>query len=245
MSLAPVARDDHRRLGEEFSSLMEVAAKRCKDASEVETVRKAFNFANQAHKNVRRRSGEPYILHPLAVAKIVVTEIGLGCKSICAALLHDVVEDTGYTVEDIRNLFGDKIASLVDGLTKIKTVLDNEDRKGGVASTESLQAENFKRILLTLGDDVRVVLIKLADRLHNCRTIEYMPEHKRDKILSETMFIFIPLAHRLGLYSVKSEMENIWLRYKEPEDYRRISDRIKGNIANRDKDIDTFIAPIE
>ena len=115
----------------------------------------------------------------IAVAEIVVSEIGLGCKSICAALLHDVVEDTSYTVEDIRNLFGDKIATLVDGLTKIKTVLDNEDRKGEAASTESLQAENFKRILLTLNDDVRVVLIKLADRLHNCRTIEYMPEHKR------------------------------------------------------------------
>ena len=143
------------------------------------------------------------MLHPIAVARIVVKEIGLGCKSICAALLHDVVEDTSYTVEDIRNLFGDKIATLVDGLTKIKTVLDNEDRKGEAASTESLQAENFKRILLTLNDDVRVVLIKLADRLHTCRTIEYMPEHKRDKILSETMFIFIPLAHRLGLYSVK------------------------------------------
>ena len=245
MSFSQFTPDDYRLIGEEFSSLMEVAAMRCKDETEVETVRKAFNFANQAHKNVRRRSGEPYMLHPLAVARIVVTEIGLGCKSICAALLHDVVEDTAYTVEDIRNLFGDKIATLVDGLTKIKTVLDNEDRKGGMASTESLQAENFKRILLTLGDDVRVVLIKLADRLHNCRTIEYMPEHKRDKILSETMFIFIPLAHRLGLYSVKSEMENIWLRYKEPEDYRRISERIKGNVANRDKDIDTFIAPIE
>ena len=245
MSFSEFTPDDYRLIGEEFSSLMEVAARRCKDESEVETVRKAFNFANQAHKNVRRRSGEPYMLHPLAVARIVVTEIGLGCKSICAALLHDVVEDTAYTVEDIRNLFGDKIATLVDGLTKIKTVLDNEDRKGGMASTESLQAENFKRILLTLGDDVRVVLIKLADRLHNCRTIEYMPEHKRDKILSETMFIFIPLAHRLGLYSVKSEMENIWLRYKEPEDYRSISERIKGNVANRDKDIDNFIAPIE
>ena len=245
MSFSEFTPDDYRLIGEEFSSLMEVAARRCKDESEVETVRKAFNFANQAHKNVRRRSGEPYMLHPLAVARIVVTEIGLGCKSICAALLHDVVEDTGYTVEDIRNLFGDKIATLVDGLTKIKTVLDNEDRKGGMASTESLQAENFKRSLLTLGDDVRVVLIKLADRLHNCRTIEFMPEHKRDKILSETMFIFIPLAHRLGLYSVKSEMENIWLRYKEPEDYRSISERIKGNVANRDKDIDNFIAPIE
>ena len=245
MSFSQFTPDDYRCIEQEFASLLQVATKRCKDADEVETVRKAFDFANQAHKNVRRRSGEPYMLHPIAVARIVVTEIGLGCKSICAALLHDVVEDTSYTVEDIRNLFGDKIATLVDGLTKIKTVLDNEDRKGEAASTESLQAENFKRILLTLNDDVRVVLIKLADRLHNCRTIEYMPEHKRDKILSETMFIFIPLAHRLGLYSVKSEMENIWLRYKEPEDYRRITERIKGNVASRDKDIDSFIAPIE
>ena len=245
MSFSQFTPDDYRCIEQEFASLLQVATKRCKDADEVETVRKAFEFANQAHKNVRRRSGEPYMLHPIAVARIVVTEIGLGCKSICAALLHDVVEDTSYTVEDIRNLFGDKIATLVDGLTKIKTVLDTEDRKGEAASTESLQAENFKRILLTLNDDVRVVLIKLADRLHNCRTIEYMPEHKRDKILSETMFIFIPLAHRLGLYSVKSEMENIWLRYKEPEDFKAITERIKGNIAQRDKDIDTFIAPIE
>ena len=245
MSFSQFTPDDYRCIEQEFASLLQVATKRCKDADEVETVRKAFEFANQAHKNVRRRSGEPYMLHPIAIARIVVTEIGLGCKSICAALLHDVVEDTSYTVEDIRNLFGDKIATLVDGLTKIKTVLDNEDRKGEAASTESLQAENFKRILLTLNDDVRVVLIKLADRLHNCRTIEYMPEHKRDKILSETMFIFIPLAHRLGLYSVKSEMENIWLRYKEPEDFKAITERIKGNIAQRDKDIDTFIAPIE
>ena len=242
MSFSKFTPDDYRRIEAAFDELLAVATRRCKDEHEVETVCKAFEFANQAHKNVRRRSGEPYMLHPIAVAHIVVTEIGLGCKSICAALLHDVVEDTAYTVEDIRNLFGDKIASLVDGLTKIKTVLDNEDFKG--TSTESLQAENFKRILLTLNDDVRVVLIKLADRLHNCRTIEFMPEHKRDKILSETMFIFIPLAHRLGLYTVKSEMENIWLRYKEPEDYRRISERIKGNIAQRDKDIDDFIEPI-
>ena len=245
MSFSQFTPDDYRMIDEAYASLMQVASTRCKDEAEVDTVRRAFEFANQAHKNVLRRSGEPSMLHPLAVANIVVTEIGLGCKSICAALLHDVVEDTSYTVEDIRNLFGDKIATLVDGLTKIKTVLDNEDRKGEAASTESLQAENFKRILLTLNDDVRVVLIKLADRLHNCRTIEYMPEHKRDKILSETMFIFIPLAHRLGLYSVKSEMENIWLRYKEPEDFKAITERIKGNIAQRDKDIDTFIAPIE
>ena len=228
-----------------YASLMEAARPRLRNEEQVQMVRKAFEFANQAHKNVRRRSGEPYIIHPIEVAKIVVSDIGLGCKSICAALLHDVVEDTGYTVEDIRSLFGDKIASLVDGLTKIKTVLDNEDRKGLTMSTESLQAENFKRILLTLNDDVRVALIKLADRLHNCRTIEYMPEHKRDKILSETMFIFIPLAHRLGLYGVKSEMENIWLKYKEPEEYKEITEKINRNIAEREEDIDEFIKPID
>lgn len=228
-----------------YASLMEAARPRLRNEEQVQMVRKAFEFANQAHKNVRRRSGEPYIIHPIEVAKIVVSDIGLGCKSICAALLHDVVEDTGYTVEDIRSLFGDKIASLVDGLTKIKTVLDNEDRKGVTMSTESLQAENFKRILLTLNDDVRVALIKLADRLHNCRTIEYMPEHKRDKILSETMFIFIPLAHRLGLYGVKSEMENIWLKYKEPEEYKEITEKINRNIAEREEDINEFIKPID
>ncbi len=245
MSFSEFTKDDYRLIDKEYASLMDVARTRCRNEEQVATVQKAFEFANQAHKNVRRRSGEPYIIHPIEVAKIVVSEIGLGCKSICAALLHDVVEDTSYSVEDIRNLFGDKIASLVDGLTKIKTVLDNEDRKGEAISTESLQAENFKRILLTLNDDVRVVLIKLADRLHNCRTIEYMPEHKRDKILSETMFIFIPLAHRLGLYAVKSEMENIWLKYKEPEDYRDITEKINSNAAARQKDIDEFIAPIE
>jgi len=244
MSFSEFTKEDYRLIDSAYTSLMEVAETRCRSEQELEIVRKSFEFANQAHKNVRRRSGEPYILHPIEVAKIVVLEIGLGHKSICAALLHDVVEDTGYTVEDIRSLFGDKIASLVDGLTKIKTVLDNEDRKGVVMSTESLQAENFKRILLTLNDDVRVVLIKLADRLHNCRTIEFMPEYKRDKILSETMFIFIPLAHRLGLYGVKSEMENIWLRYKEPEEYAEITERIDRNIASRKGDIEDFIAPI-
>ena len=245
MSFSEFTKEDFRIIDEAYASLLEIARRRCRNEEEIDSVQKSFEFANQAHKNVRRRSGEPYILHPIEVAKIVVSEIGLGYKSICAALLHDVVEDTGYTVDDIRNLFGAKIASLVDGLTKIKTVLDNEDRKGATASTESLQAENFKRILLTLNDDIRVVLIKLADRLHNCRTIEFMPEHKRDKILSETMYIFIPLAHRLGLYGVKSEMENIWLKYKEPEEYRDITERISKNIATRDKDIDDFIAPID
>jgi len=235
---------DFAQIEKDVAPLLEAARKRCRNDQEYAVVCKAFDFANEAHKNVRRRSGEPYILHPIAVARIVVEDIGLGYKSISAALLHDVVEDTDYTVDDMRNLFGDKIASLVDGLTKIKTVLDNEDRTAGSMYTESLQAENFKRILLTLGDDVRVVLIKLADRLHNCRTIEIMPEHKRDKILSETMFIFIPLAHRLGLYGIKSEMENIWLRFKEPDAFAEISSRISRNVEVRDSEIEAFIAPI-
>ena len=237
---------DYNLIRKEWDKLYASASERCRDEEELTIVKKAFDFANQAHRNVRRRSGEPYILHPLQVAEIVIDEIGLGYKSISAALLHDVVEDTNYTIDDIRNLFGDNIALLVDGLTKIKTVLDNEDRKRGpISSTESIEAENLKRILLTLNDDVRVVLIKLADRLHNCRTIEFMPEHKRDKILSETMFIFIPLAHRLGLYGVKSEMENIWLRFKEPDAYKEISERISRNVAERDAEIDGFIRPIE
>ena len=232
---------DHEVIARDYADLKEAARKRCTDPQELDIIQKAFEFANEAHKGVRRRSGEPYILHPIAVAKIVVSNIGLGYKSIVAALLHDVVEDTDYTVDDLRKLFGDKVATLVDGLTKIKTVLDNEDK----AVLKSMQAENFKRILLTLNDDVRVVLIKLADRLHNCRTIEFMPEHKRDKILSETMFIFIPLAHRLGLYSVKSEMEDIWLRYKEPEAFNNISAQINRNIHDKDKQINEFIAPID
>ena len=222
MPVSEFTKEDFDVIARDYADLKEAARKRCANQQELDVVQKAFDFANEAHKGVRRRSGEPYILHPIAVAKIVVSNIGLGYKSIAAALLHDVVEDTEYTVEDISNLFGEKIASLVEGLTKIKTVLDNEDK----AEKKSLQAENFKRILLTLNDDIRVVLIKLADRLHNCRTIEFMPEYKRDKILSETMFIFIPLAHRLGLYEVKSEMEDIWLRYKEPEAFNEITEKI-------------------
>ena len=248
MSFSKFTEEDNALIRKCFQELMEAAEKRCANPSEIEVVQKAFDFANEAHKDIRRRSGGPYIIHPIEVAKIVVSSIGLGYKSIAAALLHDVVEDTDYTVEDIRNLFGDKIASLVDGLTKIKTVLDNEDRSKSLVDApaeQSLQAENFKRILLTLNDDVRVVLIKLADRLHNCRTIKFMPEYKRDKILSETMFIFIPLAHRLGLYEIKSEMENIWLKYKEPDAFRDITAQIAATISGKDKDIDAFVVPIE
>lgn len=240
MGISEFNQKDYEVIARDYADLKEAAKKRCANQEELDTVQKAFEFANEAHKGIRRRSGEPYILHPIAVAQIVVSNIGLGYKAICAALLHDVVEDTDYTVDDIRNLFGDKIATLVEGLTKIKTVLDNEEK----TKQNSIQAENFKRILLTLNDDVRVVLIKLADRLHNCRTIEFMPEYKRDKILSETMFIFIPLAHRLGLYEVKSEMEDIWLRYKEPQAFNEISEKINRNINDKEKEIDEFIAPI-
>ena len=236
--------EDNKLIEREFEGLKNSARKRCADEEQYKLVLKAFEFANEAHKGVRRRSGEPYILHPIAVAKIVVDEIGLGCKSICAALLHDVVEDTEFTVEDIERLFGEKIASLVDGLTKIKTALDNDNKNKWQPNRVSLQAENFRRILVTLNDDVRIVLIKLADRLHNVRTIQFMPEYKRDKILSETMYLFIPLAHRLGLYSIKSEMENIWLKYREPAAYASILQQLDKIMSERGAAIDDFIAPI-
>ena len=236
--------EDYKLIEREFEGLRVSSRKRCADDEQYQLVLKAFEFANEAHKGVRRRSGEPYILHPIAVAKIVVDEIGLGCKSICAALLHDVVEDTEFTVEDIQRLFGDKIASLVDGLTKIKTALDNDNKNKNQDTRVSLQAENFRRILVTLNDDVRIVLIKLADRLHNVRTIQFMPEYKRDKILSETVYLFIPLAHRLGLYSIKSEMENIWLKYREPVAYATIERQLGDIMSERGALIDDFIAPI-
>lgn len=233
--------EDYNVINREFETLKKSSLKRCANQEEFELVLKAFDFANEAHKGVRRRSGEPYILHPISVARIVVQEIGLGYKSICAALLHDVVEDTNYSVEDIKNHFGQKIASLVDGLTKIKTALDSDN----ITFSKSMQAENFKRILLTLNDDVRIVLIKLADRLHNMRTIQFMPEYKKDKILSETMYIFIPLAHRLGLYSIKSEMENIWLVHREPEAYRAIEAKLEAVMEERSGSIDNFVLPVE
>ena len=234
--------EDKELIQREFEPLRIASLKRCADQEQYELVLKAFDFANKAHYGVRRRSGEPYIIHPIAVARIVVQEIGLGCKSICAALLHDVVEDTDYTVEDIRREFSDRIALLVDGLTKIKTALDSEK---GVIEERSQQADNFKRVLLTLNDDARIVLIKLADRLHNMRTIEYMPAYKREKILSETMYIFIPLAHRLGLNNIKSEMENIWLKNKEAQAYADIEEMLAKATLEKGPIIDNFIAPVE
>ena len=245
--------EDKKLIEREFESLREASRKRCANDEEYEEVIRAFEFANEAHKGVRRRSGEPYIIHPISVARIVVKEIGLGYKSIVTALLHDIVEDTEYTTEDITRLFGEKIGSLVDGLTKIKSAMSSSHNQEQAVSfanmseneEKSLQAENFKRILLTLNDDVRVVLIKLADRLHNLRTIAALAERKKDKILSETMYIFIPLAHRLGLYSIKSEMENIWLKYRQPEEYAQIAKKIAIYTQNKEKDFDKFIEPIE
>ena len=170
-------------------------------------IRKAFNLAVKAHNGVRRKSGEPYIFHPIAVAQIVAKDIGLGAVSISCALLHDVVEDTEYTLDDIGKLFNPKIKQIIGGLTKISGLADQE---------VSLQAENFRKMLLTLSDDVRVILIKLADRLHNMQTLDSMAPHKQQKIGSETLYIYAPLAHRLGLYSIKSELEDLGLKYTEP-----------------------------
>ena len=207
-----------------------------KHRKRVEIITKAFNFANQAHKGIKRRSGEPYILHPIAVAKIVCTEIGLGSTSICSALLHDVVEDTDYTVEDIENIFGPKIAQIVDGLTKIS---------GGIFGDKaSAQAENFKKLLLTMSDDIRVILIKIADRLHNMRTLGSMLPSKQYKIAGETMYIYAPLANRLGLYKIKTELENLSFKYEHPEEYAVIEKKLEATAAERDKVFKEFTAPI-
>ena len=207
-----------------------------KHRKRIEIITKAFNFANQAHKGIKRRSGEPYIMHPIAVAKIVCNEIGLGSTSICAALLHDVVEDTDYTVEDIENIFGAKIAQIVDGLTKIS---------GGIfGDRASAQAENFKKLLLTMSDDIRVILIKIADRLHNMRTLGSMLPNKQYKIAGETLYIYAPLANRLGLYKIKTELENLSFKYEHPEEYQEIEEKLNATAAERDMVFNEFTAPI-
>jgi len=207
-----------------------------KHRKRVEIITKAFNFANQAHKGIKRRSGEPYIMHPIAVAQIVCNEIGLGSTSICAALLHDVVEDTDYTVEDIENIFGPKIAQIVDGLTKIS---------GGIfGDRASAQAENFKKLLLTMSNDIRVILIKIADRLHNMRTLGSMLPNKQYKIAGETLYIYAPLANRLGLYKIKTELENLSFKYEHPEEYAEIEEKLNAPAAERDKVFNDFTAPI-
>ncbi|MBR3076005.1 MAG: bifunctional (p)ppGpp synthetase/guanosine-3',5'-bis(diphosphate) 3'-pyrophosphohydrolase [Bacteroidales bacterium] len=229
----------------EFDSLMELARGRCRDRQEMDTIRKAFEFADEAHKGVLRHTGEPFIVNSLQVAKIVVAKVGLGYKSICAALLEDVVETTDYGTEDLRRLFGDKIASLVEGLVNIDAILGPEIQGAALSEDpESVQAENLKRILLCMGDDVRVVLIKLADRLQCMRNLDSIPEARREKILGDTMMFFIPLAHRLGLYSIKSELENIWLKYVHPQEFRDIEERTDKDVAARSRELDAFIEPI-
>ncbi len=203
----------------------------------VEIITRAYTFAKKAHKGIRRRSGEPYILHPIAVAKIVSKEIGLGSTSICAALLHDVVEDTDYTVEDIEQHFGKKIAQIVAGLTKIS---------GGIFGDKaSAQAENFRKLLLTMSEDIRVVLIKMADRLHNMRTLGSLAPNKQYKIAGETLYIYAPLAHRLGLFAIKTELEDLSFKYEHPEAYQQISDKIKESELHRTEIYKTFSSPIK
>ena len=202
----------------------------------VEIIDKAYRFAREAHKGIRRRSGEPYIMHPIAVATIVIQEIGLGSTSISAALLHDVVEDTEYTVEDIEAQFGTKIARIVDGLTKIS---------GGIFGDKaSLQAENFRKLLLTMNEDIRVVLIKMADRLHNMRTLQSMPANKQYKIAGETLYVYAPLAHRLGLYAIKTELEDLSFKYNHPVEYQRIKEQIMASEESRNELFARFSAPI-
>ena len=226
--------DEQEMIETAFDDLIKSLRKGTTEES-VKMIRRAFEFARDAHQGVRRKSGEPYILHPLAVAKIAVKEIGLGTKSAVAALLHDVVEDTDYTVEDIANLFGPKIASLVDGLTKISEVMGSNTTK---------QAESFRKMILTLADDVRVILIKIADRLHNMRTLDSMPEHKQVKIASETLYIYAPLAHRMGLHAIKTELEDLSLKYENPVEYQELEKRIHDYRDEHTGLYQQFIAPI-
>ena len=216
-----------------FESIFDYC-KGCKEKDNEEKIRRAYKLAFKAHNGVRRRSGEPYIIHPVEVAIIAAKEIGLGSKSVISALLHDVVEDTDYTLDDIDHMFGPKIATIIDGLTKISGVFD----------TESLQAENFRKMLLTLSDDVRVILVKLADRLHNMRTLGSMPPHKQFKIAGETLYMYAPLAHRLGLYAIKTELEDLSFKYKEPKIYDDIESKIISSRKKRMAFINSFSLPI-
>lgn len=232
--MAVLTAQDEQLIRERFDDMLSHCY-RIKDEKDKELIIRAFELANEAHKEMKRKSGEPYILHPIAVSKIVSSEIGLGTTSVVAALLHDVVEDTEYTLEYIAANFGEKIASIVDGLTKISGVFDNNS---------SLQAENFRKMLLTLSDDVRVIFIKLADRLHNMRTLDALPPHKQIKISGETIYLYAPLAHRLGLYALKTELEDLSLKYRHPKIYHEIVNRLHDNEEIRRKQIEEFSRPI-
>ena len=227
--------NEKREILNKYRNLLRACNEKTK-AKDKKEIRKAFNLAMEAHKNVRRKSGEPYIYHPLAVAHISAKEIGLGTTSIVCALLHDVVEDANYTIEDIERFFGNKVARIIDGLTKIDNVFDKD---------LSLQAENFRKMLLTLSDDVRVILIKLADRLHNMRTLDAMTKQKQLKIASETIYLYAPLAHRLGLYSIKTELEDLGLKFTKSEIYKAISISLNETKRDRSKYINKFTLPIK
>lgn len=227
--------EDEKLITEKWNDLLYSCTKICKNDEDWNLIKRAFFLAKEAHQGVRRRSGEPYLLHPIAVAKIVIEEIGLGVKSVVASLLHDVVEDTEYTVEDMERIFGPKIASMVDGLTKMSGVFNADT---------SEQAEYFRKVLLTLSDDVRVILIKIADRLHNMRTLGYMPVDKQIKITGETFHLFAPLAHRLGLYAIKTELEDLCLKYRFPKDYEEICRKVEETEPERQQYIERFNAPI-
>ena len=226
---------DNKMIEDAFNEVLKIYLA-SRHRRKVDIINKAFNFARQAHKGVRRLSGEPYIMHPIAVARIAVEEMGLGSTSICAALLHDVVEDTDYTVEDIANIFGERIAHIVDGLTKIS---------GGIfGDRASAQAENFKKLLLTMSDDIRVILIKICDRLHNMRTLASQPANKQYKIAGETMYIYAPLANRLGLNKIKTELEDLSFKYEHPDEYNYIKNKLADTQAQRDTLFAKFTGPI-
>jgi GTP diphosphokinase / guanosine-3',5'-bis(diphosphate) 3'-diphosphatase len=223
------------KIQDEINAILRNCA-HCKSKQDEELIMKAFRMANEAHKGMRRKSGEPFIMHPLAVTRIVTEEIGLGVTSTISALLHDVVEDTELTIENIENAFGKKVAIIVEGLTKISGVFNKE--------SNSLQAENFRKMLLTLSDDVRVIIIKLADRLHNMRTLDSLPRDKQVKIAGETIYLYAPLAHRLGLYNIKTEMEDLSLRYRYPEIFKEISEKIALSEKKQTQLINHFSIPI-
>ncbi len=227
--------EEKKEILRQYRALLRVLKQKMKPGDKM-LLRNAFEIAAEAHKTMRRKSGEPYILHPLAVAKICAEEIGLGIRSTICALLHDTVEDTDVTLEDVQREFGPEIAKIVDGLTKISTVLD---------ANSSQQAENFKKILLTLTDDPRVILIKLADRLHNMRTMDSMKREKQLKVSSETVYVYAPLAHRMGLYNIKTEMEDLAMKYMEPDTYRYIAQKLQDTKRERTRYINDFIRPLK
>ncbi|MEX0636637.1 MAG: HD domain-containing protein, partial [Ferruginibacter sp.] len=227
--------EEKKEILRHYRALLRVLKSKLKPGDKV-LLRTAFEMAAEAHKTMRRKSGEPYILHPLAVAKICVEEIGLGIRSTICALLHDTVEDTDVTLEDVQREFGPEILKIVDGLTKISTVMD---------ANTSEQAENFKKILITLTDDPRVILIKLADRLHNMRTMDSMKREKQLKISSETVYVYAPLAHRMGLYNIKTEMEDLAMKYMEPDTYRYIAQKLQDTKRERTRYINDFIRPLK